>query len=80
MTRIKKGRRVAGAPRMSRYRVVAWWPKQAGFDITVDADSKPMARRAAENAAALCGWEISRPNRIDITKVAANDGRPRRRA
>jgi hypothetical protein len=78
--RVKKGRRRDGAPRMHRYRVVAWWPGQAGFDITVDADSKPMARRAAENAAALCGWEISRPNRIDIARVSEAAGRPRRQS
>jgi hypothetical protein len=66
---VKKGRRKDGAPQMSRWRVVAWWPKQAGFDITVDAEDAKHARRLAEDAARGCGWTVSRPRRIQVARV-----------
>jgi hypothetical protein len=53
----------------SKWRVVAWWPKQAGFDITVDAEDAKHARRLAEDAARGCGWVVSRPKKIDIARV-----------
>jgi hypothetical protein len=53
----------------SKWRVVAWWPKQAGFDITVEAEDAKHARRLAEEAARSCGWVVSRPKKIDIVRV-----------
>jgi hypothetical protein len=62
-------RRKAGAPQPSKWRVVAWWPKQAGFDITVEAEDAKHARRLAEDAARGCGWEVGRPRRIQIVRL-----------
>jgi hypothetical protein len=62
-------RRRAGAPTPSKWRVVAWWPKQAGFDITVDAEDAKHARRLAEDAAVSCGWTVSRPRKIQVMRV-----------
>jgi hypothetical protein len=62
-------RRKAGAPMPSKWRVVAWWPKQAGFDITVEAEDAKHARRLAEDAARSSGWVVSRPKKINIVRV-----------
>jgi hypothetical protein len=63
------GRKKHGAPHPTKWRVVAWWPGQAGFDITLTADDAKHARRLAEDAARGCGWEVSRPRRIQIIRV-----------
>jgi hypothetical protein len=62
-------RRRAGAPMPSKWRVVAWWPGQAGFDITLEALDAKHARRLAEDAARGCGWTVSRPRKIQIVRV-----------
>jgi hypothetical protein len=62
-------RRRAGAPKPSKWRVVAEWPGQAAFQIDVSADDAKHARRLAEDAARGCGWTVSRPRRIQIIRV-----------
>lgn len=62
-------RRKAGAPKPSKWRVVAWWPKQAAFQIDVTAEDAAHARRQAEDAARSCGWVISRPRRIQVARL-----------
>jgi len=62
-------RRRAGAPKPSKWRVVAEWPGQAAFQIDVTADDAKHARRLAEDAAVSCGWTVSRPRRIQIIRV-----------
>jgi hypothetical protein len=62
-------RRRAGAPKPSKWRVVAEWPGQAAFQIDVSADDAKHARRLAEDAAVSCGWVVSRPRRIQIIRV-----------
>jgi hypothetical protein len=62
-------RRRAGAPKPSKWRVVAEWPGQAAFQIDVTAEDAKHARRLAEDAAVSCGWVVSRPRRIQIIRV-----------
>ena len=63
------GRRKHGAPQPTQWRVVAWWPGQAAFQIDVSADDARHARRLAEDAAVSCGWVVSRPRKIQVIRV-----------
>lgn len=62
-------RRRKGAPRQTQWTVTAWWPRQAGFSMTVTAEDKDHARRQVEDAARSLGWEVGRPRKISIVRV-----------
>lgn len=66
-------RRRSGGGLMAEYRVVLWYPRQAGFQIDVSADGVDMARRLAEDAARSCGWE-GRVRKIEIVPVRRQRG------
>lgn len=60
MKRPVEVRKRLGSPQWAKYTVLLVFPRQAGFQMNLEAAGPKMARRLATDAARLCGWDTSR--------------------